>query len=92
MSGIPPARIYNVLNDLTNMGLITKRPGRPTLYKPRQPKDIINLLMAMQRENLRRKLTLLENKAKTFLDAASKIHLKGKKGTENSFKNHWGNI
>jgi len=33
-SGVPSARIYDVLNDLAKMGLLTKKPGRPSLYKP----------------------------------------------------------
>ena len=78
-SGIPLARIYDVLDELSKMGLVLKRPGRPVIYKSRSPEEIINLLMAMQRENLRRKLALLEDKAKNFLEAATRIYLKGKK-------------
>ena len=80
-SGVPPARIYDVLNDLAKMGLLTKKPGRPSLYKPRPPTEIINLLLAMQRENLRRRLALLESKTEDFIKAAKRIYLKGAKGT-----------
>jgi len=79
-SGVPSARIYDVLNDLTKMGLLTKKPGRPSLYKPRPPMEIINLLLAMQRENLRQRLALLEDKAKDFIKIANKVYLKGAKG------------
>lgn len=78
-SGIPLPRIYDVLDELSKMGLVLKRPGRPVIYKSRSPEEITNLLMAMQRENLRRKLALLEDKAKNFLEAAAKIYLKGEK-------------
>jgi len=79
-SGVPSARIYDVLNDLAKMGLLTKKPGRPSLYKPRPPMEIINILLAMQRENLRQRLTLLEDKAKDFIKAADRVYLKGAKG------------
>ena len=80
-SNVPSARVYDVLNDLAKMGLITKKPGRPALYKTRPPTEVINLLLAMQRENLRRRLSTLEDKAKDFIKAANKVYLKGAKGT-----------
>ena len=81
-SGVPPARIYDVLDDLAKMGLVTKKPGRPSLYAPRSPQDMVNLLIAIQRENLQKKLAFLESKAKTLVDIANKVYLKGEKGTE----------
>jgi len=80
VSGIPAARVYDVLTDLSKMGLVTKRPGRPSLYKPRSPEDIISLLMAMQRESLRQRLALLDGKAKDFIEDAREVYLKGVKG------------
>jgi len=80
VSGIPTARIYDVLNDLIKMGLLIKKPGRPSLYKPRPPEDIVSLLMAVQRENLRKRLSILEDHAKDFTKAAKKVYLKGVKG------------
>jgi len=81
-SGVPSARIYDVLDDLAKMGLLTKKPGRPSLYKPQPPAEIINLLLAMQRENLRRRLAMLEEKAKDFIKMASRVYLKGVKGIQ----------
>jgi sugar-specific transcriptional regulator TrmB len=76
-SGVPPARIYDVLNDLVKMGLVTVRPGRPSLYTARSPKEAVSLLMAQQRENLRRTLRRLEDQASDFIDAAESLYLKG---------------
>jgi len=81
-SGVPSARIYDVLDSLAKMGLLTKKPGRPSLYKPQPPSEIINLLLAMQREDLRRRLATLEEKAKDFIKMASKVYLKGAKGIQ----------
>lgn len=43
VSGVPSARIYGVLDDLVKMGLVVVRPGRPTLYRPRHPREIADL-------------------------------------------------
>lgn len=40
-SGVPKARIYGVLEDLSDRGLIEIKPGRPTKYLPKSPDDII---------------------------------------------------
>ena len=82
VSGIPASRVYDVLNDLVRMGLIMKRPGRPSLYEPRPPEEIISSLMALQREELRNKLQSMELKAKGFIEDANNIYLKGVKGTK----------
>jgi sugar-specific transcriptional regulator TrmB len=79
-SGVPVARIYNVLGDLTKMGLVTIRPGRPSIYGSRPPEDIVDLLIAAQREKLRKTLAFLEIKAKEFIESANKLYLKGEKG------------
>jgi len=81
-SSIPASRVYDVLNDLVRMGLIMKRPGRPSLYEPRPPEEIISSLMALQREELRVKLQSMELKAKGFIADAKNIYLKGEKGTQ----------
>jgi len=33
LSGIPSAKIYSVLDQLTDSGLVEKKPGRPIKYK-----------------------------------------------------------
>ena len=36
-SGVPNARIYGVLDELSQKGLLIMRPGRPALYAPLSP-------------------------------------------------------
>jgi len=79
-SGVPTARIYNILDQLSKMGLITIRPGRPLLYKPRAPEDIAGALTMLNMDELRQKLRILEGHAKEFTNISEKIYLKGEKG------------
>ncbi len=79
-SGIPTARIYDILKDLVKKGLVTKKHGKPQMYRSRPPEEIISILMAIQRNNLRKNIALLESKAKDFTDIAYRIYLKGSKG------------
>lgn len=76
-SGVPTARIYDILNDLVKMGFVTVRPGRPSLYTARSPEEVVSLLMAEQRENLRRTLSRLEDQAADFAEAAHRVYLRG---------------
>jgi len=40
-TGIPKARIYDVLEELANRGFVEVIPGRPKLYDPRHPSEIL---------------------------------------------------
>lgn len=40
-SGVPKARIYGVLDELGDRGLIEVKPGRPTKYIPKSPEEIV---------------------------------------------------
>jgi len=62
------------------MGLVTIRPGRPSIYGSRPPEDIVDLLIAAHKESLRKTLAFLEIKAREFIKNADKLYLKGEKG------------
>lgn len=79
-SGVPSARIYEVLNELAKMGLITVRPGRPIRYKPMPPADLASTLIQLNMNQLKQRLKLLEGYAKDFAEFSNKIYLKGEKG------------
>ena len=44
LSGIPRAKVYSVLDQLVDLGLVDKKPGRPIMYKAKRPKKIIERL------------------------------------------------
>ena len=47
---IPKARIYGVLEDLANRGLIEIIPGRPKRYQPKAPKEILDRVVENRRQ------------------------------------------
>jgi len=78
-SGVPNARIYGVLDELSQRGLVTVRPGRPALYSPMTPTDITNALIADVRDEIRRKLRVVESYSEEFTSVADEVFLKGKR-------------
>ena len=44
LSGVPRAKVYSVLDQLVDMGLVDKKPGRPIKYKAKAPEEIVERL------------------------------------------------
>lgn len=44
LSGVPRAKVYSVLDQLADIGLVDKKPGRPVKYKPKPPEKIVERL------------------------------------------------
>ncbi len=78
-SGVPNARIYGVLDELSKMGLVTMRPGRPALYSPMTPADISSALIADARDEMRKRLSVIERNIEDFTELAGEIFLKAGK-------------
>ena len=49
-SGIPKARVYDVLESLGDQGFIEIIPGRPKEYQPRAPEEILQRAKANRRQ------------------------------------------
>ena len=81
-SGVPSARIYDILEELSKMGLITIRPGRPTLYSPRPPGEIVSSIIARTMEDLKGKIKVIEGYSKEFTTLAEGVYLRGRGTTE----------
>ena len=75
-SGVPNARIYGVLDELSQKGLIIMRPGRPALYSPLTPEEIADALVSASREEIRRRLTVVEAYRGEFESAADEVYLR----------------
>ena len=75
-SGVPNARIYGVLDELSQKGLLIMRPGRPALYAPLSPEEIADALVSVSREEIRRRLSVVESYRSEFESAASEKYLK----------------
>ncbi len=75
-SGVPNARIYGVLDELSQKGLIIMRPGRPALYAPLTPQEIADAFVSASRLEIRKQLDVIEDYRDGFEDAATEIYKK----------------
>ena len=75
-SGVPAARVYGILDELSQRGLVTVRPGRPMLYSPMSPDDITHALTSEAREEARVRLELVQKYCDEFRASADEIYLK----------------
>lgn len=75
-SGVPNARIYGILDELSQKGLIIMRPGRPVLYAPLSPEEIADALASASREEIRRRLSVVESYRRDFEESAGEMYLK----------------
>lgn len=75
-SGVPNARIYGVLDELSQKGLIIIRPGRPALYAPLTPQEIADALETATREDIRRELTIIQSYRGEFEKVSEKVFKK----------------
>ena len=76
-SGVPDARIYGILDDLSKKGLVIVRPGRPTLYRSMTPDEISNALLLDANQEIRKRLSVIESFNDEFLSSADTIFLRG---------------
>jgi sugar-specific transcriptional regulator TrmB len=75
-SSVPQARIYGVLDELSQKGLIIIRPGRPALYAPLSPEEISDALISASRGELREKLSVIESYKDELEESSDFIYLK----------------
>jgi sugar-specific transcriptional regulator TrmB len=75
-SGVPNARIYGVLDELSQKGLIIVRPGRPALYAPLSPQEIADALVSASRLEIRKQLDVIEDYRDGFESVASELYKK----------------
>ena len=75
-SGVPNARIYGVLDELSQKGLIIVRPGRPALYAPLTPQEIADALITANREEIRKELSIIESYRGDFEQVSEKVFLR----------------
>jgi sugar-specific transcriptional regulator TrmB len=76
-SGVPRVRIYGILEELARRGLIRIKPGRPVMFSPMPPREIVTTLIAEARDEMRRRLEALEGYSEELLPLIEEIYLKG---------------
>jgi sugar-specific transcriptional regulator TrmB len=66
-TGIPKARIYGVLDSLSDRGFIEIIPGRPKAYQPKSPERILDRAVENRRQDFEQFQTTLEAQREAFL-------------------------
>jgi len=64
LSGVPRAKVYSVLDQLVDLGLADKKPGRPIMYKAKKPNEIIERLKLNIEMEYRKKIEKFEKTKK----------------------------
>ena len=77
VSGVPNARIYGILEELAQKGLVIIRPGRPLLYAPMSPTEISQALAADARDEIQKRMAAIESVKGQFEGAADVVYMKG---------------
>jgi len=60
LSGVPRAKVYSVLDQLVDLGLVDKKPGRPIIYKAKKPNEIVERLKLNIEMEYRKKIKEFE--------------------------------
>jgi len=66
-TGIPKARIYGVLDALSDRGYVKIIPGRPKEYQPRSPEDILDRAIENRRQEFEQFCQDLDDQRDQFL-------------------------
>ena len=76
-TGIPKARIYGVLDALSEAGYVKVIPGRPKRYQPHDPSEIAERAVANRRHAYERFREDVEAVEESFVDAYAPIRDRG---------------
>jgi sugar-specific transcriptional regulator TrmB len=66
-SGIPKARVYGVLESLSDRGFIKVVPGRPKEYQPKSPREILDRAVENRRQSYESFAADIESSRDAFL-------------------------
>jgi len=74
LSGVPRAKVYSVLDQLVNLGLIDKRPGRPTYYIAKKPEEILERLRFNVEAECREKIRRIEDEGEKAIQLLEELY------------------
>lgn len=72
-TGIPKARIYGVLDSLSEEGFVKVIPGRPKRYQPYEPEAIVERAVENQRHTYEQFRSEIETLEESFVDAYAPV-------------------
>jgi len=73
-TGIPKARIYGVLDSLADDGYLKIIPGRPKMYQPKPPAEILDRAIEARRQNFETYQHELDEIREDFVDAFQPLY------------------
>ncbi|MFB6202614.1 MAG: TrmB family transcriptional regulator [Halorhabdus sp.] len=73
-TGIPKARIYGVLDSLADDGFIKVIPGRPKMYQPKRPDDILDRAIETRRQDFEAYQHDLQDIRSEFIDTFQPLY------------------
>ena len=76
-TGIPKARIYGVLESLSEAGYVKVIPGRPKRYEPHEPSAIVDRAIENRRHGYERFREDIEAIEESFVDAYAPVRDRG---------------
>jgi len=76
-TGIPKARIYGVLDSLSELGFVKVIPGRPKRYQPHAPAAIVDRAIENHQHTYEQFRTEIEAIEKSFIDTYAPVQDRG---------------
>jgi len=76
-TGIPKARIYEVLNQLADEGYIKQIPGRPKKYQPKPPEVILDRAIENRRQAYQAERSQIESVREEFVEMFGPLFERG---------------
>ncbi|MDR5657365.1 helix-turn-helix domain-containing protein [Halodesulfurarchaeum sp. HSR-GB] len=67
-TGIPKARIYDVLSELSDRGFLKVIPGRPKEYQPKPPAEILDRAIENRRQTFESERQSIQSMREAFLE------------------------
>jgi len=74
LSGVPRAKVYSVLDQLVDLGLIDKKPGRPIIYRAKSPKELLNRLRLNLEMEYKEKIGKLERYEREIIQVLEDLY------------------
>ena len=79
-TGIPQARVYGVLDSLSDRGFVEIIPGRPKHYQPKAPAEILDRATENRRQSFEDYRREIESLREEFLDTFEPMYEKADEG------------
>jgi sugar-specific transcriptional regulator TrmB len=73
-TGIPKARIYGVLDDLSDRGFVKVIPGRPKVYQSKPPAELVDRAIENHRQSYERRREHIQAHRETFVEEFGDVH------------------